>query len=569
MRYVLYFQPRSGSTLVCSRLNSATGQLVNGFEIIDADAARRADLLTSREFDQFDPVAKKVVVDRFFELHADSEVAGFKVAPYQIDDDLAGFVQHVSHHVQKQIFLTRDNPVQSALSQLWSNERARQGLPPRILKGEEDTVARAHIDQAEFEYYVIDSMLERESVLALSRIADSPLVFSYETLCADQSSVFDAIRRHLELPSGIELVKTNQVKVRTNGATGHVQNIDEVERWVEQMGLDSSLLHQELAQVGGGSGGLVVPPTTGRSLEIQLKRRRDSRAFLAARIVKLRTLAITTARHRERQAQESAVIINDFRTRATKAEAFNIQLKDRMESLQSMHAAAQHDWAQSAAQSLEHAKQLETRAVRSEAFSREETARLEALLASAEARAESRARDLTKAIAAMQDRAERAEQYNEVVKEQLDSALRAIAVGATALQAMQDRAERAEQYNEVVKGERDAARQAHETDRLAWDISRQQATLHATEMEARAVRAESYSAELISMVDRHRSDAAVAAQEAASKAATLNARIDRAESYSADLRRLVDEANATIKERERLLAQLQAGQTQGKQRPQA
>jgi hypothetical protein len=596
MRYVLYFQPRSGSTLVCSRLNSGTGRLVNGFEIIDADAARRADLLTTGEFDNFDPAAKKVVVDRFFELHAGSDVAGFKVAPYQIDDDLAGFVQHVSHHVQRQIFLTRDNPVQSALSQLWSNARARQGLPPRILKGEEDTVARAHVDQAEFEYYVINSMLERESVLALSRLTDNPLVFSYETLCSDQSSVFDAIKTYLEVPGGIELVKSNQVKVRSDGAAGHVQNIEEVERWVQQMGLDSSLLHHELAQIGGGTGRLVVPPITAGSVEVQLKRRHDSRAFLATRIMTLRTIAISAARNRERQAQEAGAIIDDFKSRATKAEAFNIELTERIESLQSMQSAAQRNWERSAAQSLEHARQLEVRATRSEAFSQEETARLQALLNAAATRAESRDKEGAIALAAMQDRAERAEHFNEVVKEQLESARQgleakahafaamqdraeraeqfnevlrnqlesarqALEAKATALEPMKDRAERAEQYNDVVRRERDSALQAHEVDRHAWDISRQQAVIHATELEARAVRAESYSAELMSAIERLRSEAAAAERDAAGKAAALKARADRADSYGADLRRLVDEANATIREKDRLIAQIQSDQT--------
>lgn len=525
MRYVLYFQPRSGSTLVCSRLNSGTGQAVNGFEIIDADAALRADLLTPGEFDNFDPVAKKVVVDRFFELHADSNFVGFKVAPYQIDDDLAGFVQHISHQVQRQIFLTRDNPVQSALSQLWSNERAKQGLPARIVKGEEDTVGRSHVDQAEFEYYVINSMLERESVLALSRLTENPLVFSYETLCASQSSVFDAIKQYLGIPAHTELARSNLVKVRTDGAASHVANLDDVERWVRQMGLDTTLLHDELAQIGGASCRLVAPSDSPEKGSVQLPRRREARSFLATRITHLRSIAIEMAKRHARQSDATDAIINDFKARAARAESFCTQLQQRIESLQLMHSTAQSNWEASASKSLLHAQQLEARATRAETHSQEETARLRALLESA--------------------REQNAQRFDAV---------------STALAAMQDRAERAEQYSAALQGELESARHAQRSNSLAWEFSSQQASIHAAELEARAVRAEAYSAELLSVIDRQRSEAAAMEQEYASRTAALKSRADRAESYGADLRRLVDEAQATIKERNARLGESEAKQ---------
>lgn len=246
MRYVIFFQPRSGSTYLASRLNSREDGVINGYEIIDRDSARRECLLDDVEYESFFALAKKQVLTRFFRKFGDVPTVGCKVAPYQVADDLPGFFQYALKEIDKAIFLTRENPVQTAISQIWSLLRSRQNQASYLVNGERNSVRMLEIDRAQFEYYVISSIIERDLVLSLSRIPAESLTLSYEEYFAEPKRSFEKVRDFLKIPHNIDLPESNLVKIRNDSAKSYIQNYDEVREWVTQLGFDGSLLDARL-----------------------------------------------------------------------------------------------------------------------------------------------------------------------------------------------------------------------------------------------------------------------------------------------------------------------------------
>lgn len=246
MKYIIFFQPRSGSTYIASRLNHPQSGFINNFEIIQRDVARNDGLLTDAEYDDFSPYAKKAVLRRYFEKYKNASVVGCKVAPYQIEGDLPGFFQEAIRLVDKAIFLMRENPVQVALSQLWALARSEQNKEPCLVRGEENSVRILNIDRRVFEYYIISSITERDLVLSLSSIPKQKLTLSYEEYFSHPHESFNEIKEFLEIPSTINLPESNYLKVRDQHPGKYIVNYDEVREWVVQLGFDETLLDEHL-----------------------------------------------------------------------------------------------------------------------------------------------------------------------------------------------------------------------------------------------------------------------------------------------------------------------------------
>jgi LPS sulfotransferase NodH len=246
MKYIIFFQPRSGSTYIASRLNDVDGDVLNGFEIADRETARWHELLDDTEYERFSAPIKKEVLRRFFAKYSDRSIVGCKIAPYQVADDLPGVFQFALKQVDKCIFLVRENPVQVAISQIWSLERARQNEPAWLVEGEENSVRTLEIEKGEFEYYVISSVVERDLVLSLSKIPGEALRVTYEEFFVSPSRSFDRVRKFLEIPDSVRLPESNLVRIRKETAKSYIRNYDEVRKWVGELGLDSSLLDAQL-----------------------------------------------------------------------------------------------------------------------------------------------------------------------------------------------------------------------------------------------------------------------------------------------------------------------------------
>src|ERR1700733_8822926 len=105
MKYVIYFQPRSGSTNLAARLNYPESGYVNGFEILSRQTALQLSLVKQKELKSFSAPLQSKVIERFFDLYRDSHTVGFKVAPYQIRDDLPGIFQRSQELCDRMVFL--------------------------------------------------------------------------------------------------------------------------------------------------------------------------------------------------------------------------------------------------------------------------------------------------------------------------------------------------------------------------------------------------------------------------------------------------------------------------------
>jgi hypothetical protein len=246
MKYVIFFQPRSGSTYIASRLNDPDSGLVNGFEIINPETASSLGLLTNEEYADFSRLAKKQVLRRFYAKFDHVPLVGCKVAPYQVSDDLPGFFQAALAVVDKSIFLIRKNPVQVAISQIWALRRATQNQLTCLVEGEENTVPTMKIDRGEFEYYVISSIVERDLVLALAKIPRQALTLTYEDYFGDQNHAFGRIREFLEVRKEAVLPESKLVRVRASSPSGYIENYDEVREWTRHLGFDDALLDAAL-----------------------------------------------------------------------------------------------------------------------------------------------------------------------------------------------------------------------------------------------------------------------------------------------------------------------------------
>lgn len=246
MKYVIFFQPRSGSTYIASRLNDPDSGFLNGFEIINPETAKTFSLVSNGEHANFSPLAKKQVMSRFYAKFHHFSLIGCKVAPYQVSDDLPGFFQHALGVVDKCIFLIRENPVQVAISQIWALRRAGQNQVAWLVEGEENTVRTMKIARGQFEYYVISSIVERDLVLALAKIPRRALTLAYEQYFSDPDGAFGRIREFLEIPTKIVLPESNLVRVRAAAPKTYIENYDEVRQWTRHLGFDDALLDAAL-----------------------------------------------------------------------------------------------------------------------------------------------------------------------------------------------------------------------------------------------------------------------------------------------------------------------------------
>lgn len=242
MKYMIFFQPRCGSTYLASRLNHPEIGLVNGFEIATQAAAKDLSLLTDEESRRFDGEVQRAVLTRFFAENADAVAVGAKVAPYQIRDDIAAYFQFARAACDKLVFIYRENPVQTAISQLWSQERARQGKDANLHKGEERTIRQLHIERALFEYYVINSIVERDTVLSLANACHQKLCLSYEQLFANQENWIGKVKDFLVPGLHGELPDTDIVKSRDKPNHELLANYTEVLQWVADLGFPEDSL---------------------------------------------------------------------------------------------------------------------------------------------------------------------------------------------------------------------------------------------------------------------------------------------------------------------------------------
>ena len=132
---------------------------------MDRNFALKNNFIDRNEYDDFTATVKKIILNRFISKYASSAACGLKVAPYQVQDDLTGFIQHAYYLFDKFIILYRQNVVQTAISQIWSIERNKQIRGPHLVKGEENTVNHLEIDYRMFEWFLISSTLERFVVI--------------------------------------------------------------------------------------------------------------------------------------------------------------------------------------------------------------------------------------------------------------------------------------------------------------------------------------------------------------------------------------------------------------------
>lgn len=236
MKYLIYFQPRCGSTYIASWLNDSQRNFVNGFEIITPRAAKDYSLVNEVELLRFDPAVKREVLRRYFESNTGHDIVGCKVAPYQVRDDLPGFFQYSLQICDRLIFMYRQDPVQAALSQLWALNRYRSGEGAFLRLDDQDSSELATVDKREFEYFVISSILERDTVLSLSKLKPNSLVISYEQFFDHVDERFLEILEHLGAREYKNLAKPNLKKVRDSSPLKFVKNPDEVVAWAKDLG---------------------------------------------------------------------------------------------------------------------------------------------------------------------------------------------------------------------------------------------------------------------------------------------------------------------------------------------
>jgi len=246
VKYIIFFQPRSGSSFLSSKLNLDESISYNPGEIFDNyylflfddDLKKNADINKLSIFD------KKDLLTRFFRKYKQTPYVGCKIAPYQISNDIAGFYQYSITIVDKLLFLIRDNPVQTAISQMWSLGRFHQHKSANLVDEEENTLEVFYADPEVFEYYVITSIIERDTVLSLSKIPKDKLVLTYEDMLKAPEKLFKEVTEFLELPESVMLNPGNIRKSRTTHPSKHIKNYDEIVTRVKKMGFDVKLLDE-------------------------------------------------------------------------------------------------------------------------------------------------------------------------------------------------------------------------------------------------------------------------------------------------------------------------------------
>lgn len=238
-RYLIVFQPRSGSTYLTSALHNPEKGCVSGFEIFSRSDSAAMEYLTVGEFRDFGPAVKRELLSRFFAAHKDKAAAGCKVAPYQINDDVPGFFLHAQELCQRIIFLYRANPIEAAVSQLWALERARQGQLARLVRGEENTFTKLTVKRDEFRWYVTSSIVEAELIMLLAELCRvEKLLFSYEEFFLDVERSLATVQQFLGLDA---LAQSELIKIRPKNIMDSVNNYADLVKWSEELGLSCDL----------------------------------------------------------------------------------------------------------------------------------------------------------------------------------------------------------------------------------------------------------------------------------------------------------------------------------------
>jgi hypothetical protein len=192
VRYCVVFQPRSGSTQFVSRLDIPEIGFHCGYELITLRSAKQLSLIAPSEVANWGPSLKKEVVLRYFDSVASkSTVAGFKVAAYQIWDDLPGFIQFLPTVADKLIFIYRQDSFATALSQCLSLITSGEGRLPAAVADATTADGRARdvlVDPSVFEYYYVDSVINAELIISLSRLFSRGLLIEYNSLPLEAGS---------------------------------------------------------------------------------------------------------------------------------------------------------------------------------------------------------------------------------------------------------------------------------------------------------------------------------------------------------------------------------------------
>ena len=228
IKYFICFQPRSGSTFLCESLVNPEKHLINGFEIIDNQAALDTCLTSAREVEYekgFSAPLKKVVLDRYISSYPEALAIGFKFSHYQI-----GFLQHLISNGFCGIFLYRSNIFNTTLSQIWSLERKKRKMVPMLVTGETDTVEQLSPSKELFDFYMMDSFLQKQHVRSMHMLwpASKSLLLSYEALT--DTSTRDASLANvcslLEInPSHLGRSIQKRVSAEMSGKFSNISNI--------------------------------------------------------------------------------------------------------------------------------------------------------------------------------------------------------------------------------------------------------------------------------------------------------------------------------------------------------
>jgi hypothetical protein len=544
MKYVIYFQPRSGSTNLATRLNYPESGYVNGFEILSRQTALQLSLAKPKELKNFPASLKRKVMERFFDLYKDKNTVGFKAAPYQIRDDVPGIFQRSQNLCDKMVFLYRANFVRVAISQMWSLERDKQRLTARLVRGEEDTVLKMHIEEAVFDYYLKDSILERDTILSLSRLQDDKLVISYEELYEKCDQGEEVVFDYLGIDKSTALPGSELKKIHSDDLSDHIVNFDEVAKWIRRYGCDESFL---ISTRGKSAADIIERAlrlkVSGYDLSVKESPATSSARTTSGRPVAQRPVAKLVEGNSEilalierasiaetysasllkdlKQAQNANTVLTKERSKdmkaarehavalahqAASAEAYcqdllkeQVKLKDGLETVRGTRRKDQEVAQAQLAKAVERAERAETY---HQALLKEQAKLKRALEAEPKARGKERA-EIQNQLGKALERAERAETYHRALLEEQLKLRRALEAGQKGrgkelaekqnqLVSALERAERAEKYHQALLEEQLKLKESLEAEQEGRGRERAEAQSQLTETAKRAERAEAY-----------------------------------------------------------------------------
>jgi hypothetical protein len=546
MKYVIYFQPRSGSTNLAARLNYPEAGHVNGFELLSRETVLQLSLATPKELRKFDPSLKSAIITRFFALHKDKRTVGFKVAPYQMRDDVSGVFQQTQKSCQKMIFLYRANFVRVAISQIWSLARAKQNLAAKLTAGEPNTVLKMHIEEELFDYYLKDSILERDNILSLSRLQNDKLVISYEELYGGPNPNEEAVFDYLGIDKSEALPSGEFTKIHSDDLHDHIANFDQVVEWIRRYGCDETYL--KVPAEGGASSHpkqiVDVSPT-------RVDCGKQSTGNTSSKIARARR---PVAKPSSGTSEILALI-----ERAATAETYSASLVKELTRAKKANEALEQRREKELKASERHVAALSRRVSLAEIYTQDLLHEQVKLKQALEIEKNSRSQELTvfqlqlsKAV----ERAERAERYHEVLLKEQTRLEHALTVQGREQEAEQERAqlqlartieraERAELYHKALLEEEAKLKRALEVQGRHRETDQAQAQVQLAGAIERAERAESYHGSLLDEqsklkealgAERNTSD-----RERADAAAQLEAATDRAIRAEAYHKALIEE----------------------------